>query len=238
VLPTFVIICCAGVLQGFCGFGYSLLALPLLCLFAPAQWAVPVIAVSSLALNVMVLSTSWRNLKLRGFLPLALAGIVFTPLGAWMLSSLSDTTVRVIIGITVTSASLLSLSRCSPRMKRTPAGMAATGALSGIFTGLTTFSGPPAVIYLSATATEKGSFRGNLSAFFLVLTIAAIPSFVGTGVASIENLLQAAIYLPVAAIGGTAGILLAKKIDSSAFRKAALIILSLLGVSGAVQALI
>ncbi|MCK5785754.1 MAG: sulfite exporter TauE/SafE family protein [Candidatus Sabulitectum sp.] len=235
--PTLLIICCAGILQGFCGFGYSLLALPLICLFAPAQWAVPVIAVSSLALNIMVLSTSWRNLKLRGFLPLALAGMAFTPLGAWMLSALSDTAVRVVIGIAVTAASLLSLSRWVPHVKRSPAGMALTGALSGIFNGLTTFSGPPAVIYLSATETEKDSFRANLSTFFLALTLIAIPSFVTAGVTSAANLVQAAIYLPAAATGGTVGIMLAKKVDSSAFRKTALTVLSLLGIFGATQAL-
>lgn len=185
----------------------------------------------------MVLGTSWRNLKLKGFLPLALAGMAFTPLGAWMLGSMSDTAVRVVIGITVTAASLLSLSKWAPRMKRTPAGMAITGALSGIFNGLTTFSGPPAVIYLSATEAEKGSFRGNLSAFFLVLTITAIPSFIGAGVTSASNLLQAAMYLPAAAAGGTVGILLAKKTDSTAFRKTALVVLSFLGVFGALQAL-
>ena len=235
--PTLLIICCAGILQGFTGFGYSLLALPLICLFAPAGWAVPVIAVSSLALNIMVLSTSWRNLRLRGFLPLALAGMVFTPAGAWMLSSLSDTTVRVIIGISVTSVSILSLSKWAPHLKRTTMGMAVTGAISGIFNGLTTFSGPPAVIYLSATETEKGSFRANLSAFFLALTLIAIPSFVGAGVTSAENLVQALIFLPAAALGGTIGIFLAKKVDSSLFRKMALIALSLLGVFGAVQAI-
>lgn len=235
---TLLIICCAGILQGFCGFGYSLLALPLICLFAPALWAVPVIAVSSLALNIMVLSTSWRNLKLRGFLPLALSGMIFTPLGAWLLGALSDTSVRVIIGVIVTAASLLSLSKWAPYMKRTSGGMAITGALSGIFNGLTTFSGPPAVIYLSATESDKGSFRGNLSAFFLVLTFVAIPSFVGAGVTSTANLLQAATYLPAAAIGGFIGIMLARKVDSSAFRKTALIVLSFLGVFGALQALL
>ncbi len=236
--PTLLIVCCAGILQGFTGFGYSLLALPLICMFAPAGWAVPVIAVSSLALNIMVLSTSWRNLRLRGFLPLALAGMVFTPAGAWMLSSLSDTAVRVIIGISVTSVSILSLSKWAPHLERTTLGMALTGALSGIFNGLTTFSGPPAVIYLSATETEKGSFRANLSAFFLALTLIAIPSFVGMGVTSAENLVQAAIFLPAAALGGTIGILLAKKVDSSVFRKMALVALSLLGVLGAVQAIV
>ncbi len=236
--PVLLIICCAGILQGFCGFGYSLLALPVICLFAPAQWAVPVIAVSSLALNIMVLSTSWRNLKLRGFIPLAVTGMLFTPLGAWMLGSMSDAAVRVVIGITVTAASLISLSKWAPHMKRNPLGMAVTGALSGIFNGLTTFSGPPAVIYLSATETEKGSFRGNLSAFFLVLTLVAIPSFIGAGVASTSNLIEALVYLPAAAIGGFIGIMLAKKIDSAAFRKTALVILSFLGVSGALQAVI
>lgn len=115
--------------------------------------------------------------------------------------------------------------------------MAVTGAISGIFNGLTTFSGPPAVIYLSATETEKGSFRANLSAFFLALTLIAIPSFVGAGVTSAENLVQALIFLPAAALGGTIGIFLAKKVDSSLFRKMALIALSLLGVFGAVQAI-
>ena len=232
-----VIICCAGILQGFTGFGYSLLALPLICLFAPAGWAVPVIAVSSLALNIMVLASSWRNLRLRGFLPMAFSGMVFTPVGAWMLGSLHDTVVRVIIGISVTSVSVLSLSKWAPHLKRTTLGMGLTGALSGIFNGLTTFSGPPAVIYLTATETEKDSFRANLSAFFLALTLVAIPSFVGAGVTSAENLVQAVIFLPAAALGGTIGILLAKKVDSSVFRKMALIALSILGIAGAVQAL-
>jgi len=224
-------------LQGFCGFGFSLLALPLLCLYTPAQWAVPVIAVSSLVLNTMVLSTSWRTLRLRGFLPLALAGIAFTPLGALMLGSLPDVTVRVLIGITVTTASLLSLSKWAPRLKRTPVGMGVTGAISGIFNGLTTFSGPPAVIYLTATNADKDSFRGNLSALFLVLSITAIPSFVAAGITTPANLFTAALYLPAAAVGGIIGIHLAKVTDSSAFRRKALVILSLLGVYGAVQAL-
>ncbi len=36
----------------------------------------------------------------------------------------------------------LPLSRWAPHMKRAPIGMAATGALSGVFNGLTTLSGP------------------------------------------------------------------------------------------------
>ncbi len=97
---------------------------------------------------------------------------------------------------------------------------------------------PPAVIYFSATEAEKGAFRENLSAFFLVLTVTAILSFIAAGVTSAANLLESAVYLPAAAIGGTAGVLLARKVDSSAFRKTALIILSLPGISGAVQALV
>ena len=238
VVPALCIIFLAGILQGFTGFGYSLFALPLLCLFAPATWAVPVIAVSSLALNIMVLSSSWRSLKLRGFIPLAVTGILFTPVGAWMLSSFSDTMVRVIIGIAVTVISIVSLSRWAPHIKRSSLGMAVTGVLSGIFNGLTTFSGPPAVIYLTATETDKSSFRANLSAFFLVLTIAAIPSFVGTGVTSVANLKQALIFLPAAGLGGWGGIILAGRVDSSIFRRVTLVVLSLLGAFGAVQALL
>ncbi len=228
----------AGTLQGFSGFGYSLLALPLLCVFVPARWAVPVIAVSSLSLNVMVFTTFRRNLNLKGFLPMAVAGVVFTPAGAWLLGYFSDSTVRVIIGAIVAGASALSLYTHIPTIKRTAFGMTAAGVLSGIFNGLTTFSGPPAVIYLSAVRAEKNSFRANLSAFFIVLTIASIPSFIGAGIASASDLLQAAVYIPGAAAGGVAGILISKKVDSSSYRKAVLVILSLLGVLGALQALV
>jgi len=236
--PTMVIIFLGAVLQGFCGFGYSLLSLPLICLFAPARWAVPVIAVSSLVLNTMVLISSWGKLRLQGFLPLAVTGMVFTPAGAWMLGSLSDSAVRFVIGISVTLASLFSLSHWAPHMRRTPLGMGLTGALSGLFNGLTTFSGPPAVIYLSATETEKDSFRGNLSAFFLVLTVTAIPSFVAAGVATSAGIVRATMFLPAAALGGLLGIFLAGRVNSSAFRKIALVVLALLGVSGAIQAVI
>jgi len=228
----------AGILQGFSGFGYSLLALPLLCVFVAARWAVPVIAVSSLSLNVMVFITFRQNLKLKGFLPMAAFGVVFTPVGALLLGHFSDTTVRVIIGTIVAGASALSLSTRIPTIKRTTLGMAAAGVLSGIFNGLTTFSGPPAVVYLTAVRAEKNSFRANLSAFFIVLTMAAIPSFVGAGIASVSELLRAAVYIPGAAAGGIAGIIVSKRVDSSVFRKAVLVILSLLGVFGALQALV
>jgi len=199
---------------------------------------VPVIAVSSLILNVMVLISSRGKLRLRGFLPLALSGMVFTPVGAWMLGSMSDSAVRFVIGVTVTSASLFSLTHWAPHMKRSPLGMGVTGALSGIFNGLTTFSGPPAVIYLSATETEKDSFRSNLSAFFLTLTITAIPSFLGAGVVTSAGLIRATMFIPAAAAGGLIGIFLAARVDSSAFRKIALAVLALLGVSGALQAVL
>jgi uncharacterized membrane protein YfcA len=186
----------------------------------------------------MVLVSSRGKLQLKGFLPLAAAGILFTPVGAWMLGSLSDTAVRFVIGVTVTLASLFSLSHWAPHMKRSALGMGVTGALSGVFNGLTTFSGPPAVIYLSATETGKDSFRGNLSAFFLVLTVTAIPSFVGAGVVTSAGLVRASLFIPAAALGGMLGIFMAGKVDSSTFRKTALAVLALLGISGALQAVL
>jgi uncharacterized protein len=237
VAATLGILFLAGVLQGFCGFGYSLVALPVLCLYAPARWAVPVLAVSSIIVNSMVLMTSRKKAEFRGLLPMVAGGMLFTPLGALLLKHLPDMTVRLVIGVTVALSAVFSLSRWSPHLKRSRRGMALTGVLSGVFNGLTTFSGPPAVIYLSATETEKDSFKGNLSAFFLALTLASIPSFLGTGVVDGAGLLRASLYLPAAGAGGALGILLSKQVDSSAFRRIALVVLACLGMFGAAQAL-
>ena len=237
VSATFAILFAAGVLQGFCGFGYSLVALPLICLYAPAQWAVPILAVTSITVNSLVLLSSRKKILFRGLLPMVICGVVFTPLGALLLKLLPDITVRLVIGVTVALSAVFSLSRWSPHLKRSSAGMAVTGVLSGLFNGLTTFSGPPAVIYLSATETEKDSFRGSLSAYFLTLTLVSVPSFLGTGVVDGQGLLHAALYLPGAGAGGLLGILVSRKVDSTAFRRIALVVLALLGVFGAVQAL-
>ncbi|HOP27489.1 MAG TPA: sulfite exporter TauE/SafE family protein [Candidatus Sabulitectum sp.] len=237
VSATFAILFAAGVLQGFCGFGYSLVALPLICLYAPAQWAVPILAVTSITVNSLVLLSSRKKILFRGLLPMVICGMVFTPLGALLLKLLPDITVRLVIGVTVALSAVFSLSRWSPHLKRSSAGMAVTGVLSGLFNGLTTFSGPPAVIYLSATETEKDSFRGSLSAYFLALTLVSVPSFLGTGVVDGPGLLHAALYLPGAGAGGLLGILVSRKVDSTAFRRIALVVLALLGVFGAVQAL-
>jgi hypothetical protein len=74
-------------LQGLTGFGYSLFSLSLLVLLMPASAAVPMLSVSSLFLNALVLLRTRRRIEPARIAPLLLSGAAGAPLGILSLAS-------------------------------------------------------------------------------------------------------------------------------------------------------
>ena len=224
-------------LQGLSGFGYSLFSLPLLVLMMPASSAVPVLSVTSVFLNLLVLLRTRRHLDLWWMAPLLMSGAAGIPLGVWVLSSADPGTMRVTIGAIVALASTAMLLGIRVTLAREKLAMVAAGLLSGAMNGATTFSGPPVILFLANQRVRRHRFRGSLAAYFLVLNILAVPAFAASGLLTASVGLGALRAFPAVAAGAMLGIWLGGRVSERLFGILALLAVGLLGVLSMLSAL-
>jgi len=224
-------------LQGLSGFGYSLFSLPLLVLLMPASSAVPVLSVTSIFLNLLVLIRTRRHLDLRWMAPLLVSGAAGILPGVWVLRMADPGTMRVAIGAIVVMASAAMLLGIRLRLARERLAMVAAGLLSGALNGATTFSGPPVILLLANQRVPRHRFRGSLAAYFLALNILAVPAFAVGGLLTASVGLDVARSFPAVAAGAMLGIWLAGRVGERLFGVLALLAMALLGVMSIASAL-
>jgi uncharacterized membrane protein YfcA len=220
----------AAALQGLTGFGYSLLSLPLLAFFMPVRTAVPMLSLTSIFLNLLVFVRARRWARPVRILPLLAAGAVSIPAGVWVLNHGDQALMKSVIGILVILSASLYLSGFRIEVRREWLAMIPVGILSGLMNGMTTFSGPPVILFLANQQVEKQVFRANLALYFLVLNLVAVPVFLGSGLLTSGTVAATAVRFPAVLAGALAGIGLAGRVDETGFRRTALVVLALLGL--------
>jgi len=204
------------VLQSATGFGFALVAAPILFALLGPQQAVAAGVLLGLVLNVLTLATERRRPAVLArdtglLLAWSLPGLA---LGALALRELSEQLLSALVALAVLAALALRLrSRSRPRPRaqdaRPQTGRGwqapAAGILSGALSTSTSLSGPPLVFYLLARAAAPGAMRDTLAAIFVVQALLGVPALLVT--ATFE--LPAGLWALVAA--GLAGHLLGRR---------------------------
>ncbi len=234
---TLTIVFAAGLLQSLSGFGFCLLALPLMTLFIPTREVVPMLVILSVFLNVAVAYEAREHLDIKSIWPLLLTGACFTPLGAWLLAILPETTLKIIVGATTCLGGLLLLAGLRLKVGSEKPWLFPIGALSGTLGGSISLNGPPVVLFLTAVGKDKHTFRATMAGYFFLLNAIAVPSHAIAGLISRQVLeLSALCLLPlIAGIG--AGISLAGKVRERVFRKLVIAIVLATGALAMASAL-
>ncbi|NOT43121.1 MAG: sulfite exporter TauE/SafE family protein [Acidobacteria bacterium] len=175
-LPTGVLLVAAAVtalaaaLQGVVGFGYAIVAVPLLSLLDPRLAPVPQI-LTALPLTAV---TAWRergHIDGRGAAWILVGRVPGLALGAVLVAVASTRVLDGLIGASVL-AGVACLSTRAPS-RRTRSIDATAGALSGVAGYVSGIGGPPlALLYRHATGAIIRSTLGALFAFGIVVTVA------------------------------------------------------------------
>ncbi|MCL2232363.1 MAG: sulfite exporter TauE/SafE family protein [Treponema sp.] len=225
-----LIVLAAGFIQGLTSFGLSIVAIPLLIRIIPLQEVVPIVVVLALLTNTLVLISAREEIKFKKFVPLVLMGILFLPVGAYSLKYLNPNYLKLCFGILITVFSLLLILKKTFPIKHEKIGYIVTGSLSGFLNGSLSLSGPPVVLFLSNQGIDKGTFRANITLYFLILNVIAIMVFLATGLMN-RAVGERIVYLaPALAVGVLAGIKVSKRLGDETFRKVVLILLFISGV--------
>ena len=211
----------AALMASVTGFGYALVAVPLLVLLMPPLQLVPVVLISWGPLALLLIAHSWRHLSPGRLLRLLSGALLGAPLGILMLSSLPDSTMRSVIGgITLLAAGSLLIKPGRPLAREGPALLTA-GLLSGITGGSTGMSGPPVVLLGLNQHWEPRGFRADLICFFLVLHTSMAAGLGWMGHLSGGTLQLSLAVLPGVLLGYAAGMKLQGRVDASTYRRVA-----------------
>ena len=171
----------AGLVRGFSGFGAGLIFIPM-----AGAWLDPPVATATLLVTDGVLTIPnvvralgrchWRSVA-----PVSLAAVTMIPLGAWLLVTLPSVPVRwAITGIALALVCLIA-SGWRYRGEPTMAASVATGAVSGVLSGLAQLAGPPVIAFWLARPFEPAVIRANIFVFFGITTVMAMISYAGAG---------------------------------------------------------
>src|SRR3954469_17381746 len=214
----------AAFVQMLAGFGFALLAMPVMTLAIPVEEAVVIVAILGLA------TTAWQSIHLRHDTdrPLArrliVASFVGMPLGLVILNVVDDTALKIVLGVAVLVATALLARRLD--LANVGSGLdVACGFTSGVLNTSLGTNGPPLVFDLQARAIEANTFRATLSAVFVFGNMLALTLFVLDGKVSDDDLRAALVAAPAWLLGQALGWPTRKHVHGERFRLLVLVLL-------------
>ncbi|MEX2599390.1 MAG: sulfite exporter TauE/SafE family protein [Dehalococcoidia bacterium] len=225
----------AGVTQGITGFGFVMVAAPVLSAIADPKLVVPVMILQTSVTNVLILAHAWRHLRLRGVWPLLAAGAVGAPAGAVALVFLDSSVLRLSIGLIVGVTALAMLAGFQRTVNNERVASVPVGFASGALNSSTGLAAPPVVLFFANQNVESSQFRANIAAHFTVLNLVTVPAFVLGGLFTPEALRLGFGLMPATVIGVGAGIIISRWVHGQAFRRLALVLVLFAG-GGAIAA--
>jgi uncharacterized membrane protein YfcA len=205
----------AALLQTATGFGFSLIATPLLLLVYPAQTAIQLNIILGLAVSVVMLPRAAREAAPDLLRRMALGTLAGAPLG---LAIFVHGDVALLKGIVaVLALALAALLTLNLRFSSSPGRDYGIGAASGLLTTSIGVPGPPLMLYFAGGQFTKQVARGTTLAFFvfayggsLGFQLASSGLAAGVGPAAL-------VCLPLTLIGVAAGQLIFRFINQQIF---------------------
>lgn len=160
--------------QRLTGLGFALVAAPFLVLLLGPFQGVLLANLLSLVSNLMVLSTTWREIDWRRLLQLAVPAVVLVAPGAWVARTLPGPVLLTVVG-GLALASLLSVGLLRRlAVLRGPFGAAAAGAVSGFMNVTAGVGGPALAVYALSSRWAQASFVATAQPYFALVNGASL----------------------------------------------------------------
>ena len=166
VLLVLVIIFATSVVQSVAGFGFALLAVPLMVVVIDLQSAV---IISSFVGTLSNLLQSWqlrRNINRSMTKRFLLATVVGSPVGLLLFVYANQSALKIVLGVSILFG-VYVLSRGLELQHVSSWLDWIMGVLSGVLLMATSTNGPPLVFVLQARKIDPSTFRATLNMVFL-----------------------------------------------------------------------
>ena len=212
------------------GFGFSLLAMPVMTFAIPVEDAVTV------AILLAVMGTGHQAITHRRHVrrPLAarlvVSSFVGMPLGLLALDVVSDRTLRIALGIGVIVATVVLIRNLTLEHVGPPLDYV-MGFVSGVGNASIGTNGPPIVFDLQSRRLAPNEFRGTIATVFVLGNLFTVGLFLLDGKIDGDGLQAVAIAFPAWLLGALLGRALQPRVPERLFRRLVLGLLLVTGVA-------
>jgi hypothetical protein len=219
-LAVFVILLAASVTQSVTGFGFALVAVPLLAAATDARTAVVGAALVSQLITVTMAARERTHVRWRTAVAIVGAALLGMPFGLLVLRGAPERVLTALIAVVAFACTLIVW-----RGTRIGTGIATVGVI-GVLTGAlgaaTGTSGPPLVAAFQAMGYDPRTFRATIAVVFSGSGLFSIAGYAVAGQMHRGALWVALAGAPAVALGWWAGNRLFARIDPVRFRQVVL----------------
>ena len=237
LLAGALVVVAASFLGGVTGFGYSLVATPLLLVLG---FDLPFVVTANLALACVTrISVAYRfrsDAKPGRAAGLILGSVPGLWLGAVVLTTVDVSTIKLGAGLVVMAAAVLLWRAVrAPPPRELPGAPLAAGFAGGFLGAATSLNGVAPVLLLARDKAEPRSVLADLALYFVASNAIGLAVLAAAGAIESEALFPAfLLWLPGSLAGNWAGTVIGPRLPEAAFRR---LTLAIVFVAGAMTAL-
>lgn len=227
----------AALLGGITGFGYALVATPLLLLLG---FPLPFVVTANLALALMTrVPVAYRfraHVWPRRVALLVGGSVPGLWLGTHVLAGIDEAQIKLAAGVVVMIAALLMLrSLGAPAPKPIPGAAAGAGFAGGFLGATTSLNGVAPVLLLARDQAAPRAFIADLAVYFVAPNAIGLVLLAAAGAVSGPALFPACLlWLPGSMAGNWIGVTIGPRLPETAFRR---LVLTVVFVAGGMTAL-
>lgn len=224
------IILLASFVQGFSGFGFALISIPLLSFFLEIKTAIPLAALFGLVINIMLYFKLHGHIDFKELKNLILGAVIGIPFGVLFLTKANPAFIKILLGIIILLFVLLSSFSLIPQKKMGLSWGYLFGIFSGLLGGALNTNGPPVLIYFFLQGWDKIKQKASVTGFFIISSVLIVGLHAATGISNVEMIIESLYYVPFVLIGFITGNIFFARISTSFFNRFVLFFLFLIGV--------
>lgn len=212
----------AALVHGSVGFGFPMIATPLLSLIMDLQTAIVLTLMPTLIMNIAAIASEGEvAAAFRRYLPLAISAMVGSAVGTQLLLITGSEVFKVILGLAIFL--YLAVERVQlhiPLVRSRPRfAMYLFGCMAGILGGLTNVMAPVLIIYFLESGHNKKEIVQAANISFLLGKIVQIVLFWLGGHCTLARFTVSALLTGVAAVAFAGGIVVKKRLDTEVYKK-------------------
>lgn len=170
------VVCAAGVVRGFAGFGFSAVSVAGLSLIVSPAKVVPAIFALEILASLSQLRGIARDVDVQWIGWLALGNLLFIPVGVALLAWLPETPLRLLIGALLMMAAILLRGGHHASLAPTRGVRLFAGAMSGFINGVAAIGGIALAVLLSTTRMPPATLRATMIVLLLWSDVVALAS--------------------------------------------------------------
>ncbi len=211
----------ASILMGLFGFGFTMVAIPLLSFIWPIRQIIPLLFVYTVMINIILLIQLRSHIRLRRIWPQLGGFVPSVSLGLAALSRFPDAVLKLIIGVTLCGFALWSITKGSSilQKRRVHWGWGVTaGGLSGILGGAVYMPGPPVIVLNTVIHSDRYGFKADLQAFFLIANLCLLLAYQAMGLFSWTLLRLNICMAPFVLLGVWCGAMVCQNVSDGRFK--------------------